>query len=76
KSSILTACYFPTIDLNTGNYELDLTDFETCYIISNVNSSNNKPSDDLTRIEDKLNQLCESVTVIKMLRPEKQMRKS
>jgi len=37
KSSILAASYFPAVDLNDGNYELDLTDFETYYTILNVN---------------------------------------
>jgi len=42
KSSILAISYFPAIDLNDGDYELGLTDFETYYTIPNVNSSNNK----------------------------------
>ncbi|KYM95349.1 hypothetical protein ALC62_14010 [Cyphomyrmex costatus] len=41
-SNILAACYFPAVDLSDGDYELGLTDFETYYTISNVNSSNNK----------------------------------
>ncbi|KYQ47010.1 hypothetical protein ALC60_13985 [Trachymyrmex zeteki] len=42
KSSVLTACYFPAVDLSDGDYELGLTDFETYHTISNVNSLNNK----------------------------------
>jgi len=42
KSSILPVSYFPAIDSSGGDYELGLTDFETYYTISNVNSSNNK----------------------------------
>ena len=45
KSSVLVICYFPAIDdghLSDGDYELDLTDFETFHTISNVNSLNNK----------------------------------
>jgi len=42
KSSILAVSYFPAVDLSDGDYELDLTDFETYYAIPNVNSSNNK----------------------------------
>jgi len=42
KSSVLTANFFPTIDLSDGEYELGLTDFETYHTIPNVNSSNNK----------------------------------
>jgi len=39
KSSILAVSYFPAVDLNDGDYELDLTNFETYYTILNVNSS-------------------------------------
>ena len=42
KSSVLEACYFPTVDLSDGDYGLSLTDFETYHTISNINSSNNK----------------------------------
>jgi len=42
KNSVLTAYYFPVVDLSDGNYELGLTDFEIYRTISNVNSSNNK----------------------------------
>ncbi|KYM97758.1 hypothetical protein ALC62_11554 [Cyphomyrmex costatus] len=42
KSNVLAACYYPAVDLSDGDYELGLTDFETYYTISNVNSSNNK----------------------------------
>ena len=42
KSSVFAACYFSAIDLSDGDYELNLTDFETYYTISNVNSLNNK----------------------------------
>lgn len=42
KSSVLAVSYFPAIDLNDGDYELGLTDFETYHTISNVNSWNNK----------------------------------
>jgi len=42
KSSVLADWYFPAIDLSDGNYELDLSDFETYHMISNINSSNNK----------------------------------
>lgn len=42
KSSVLAVSYFPAIDLSDGDYELGLTDFETYYMIPNVNSSNNK----------------------------------
>jgi len=40
KSSILAVSYFLAVDLS--DYELGVTDFETYYTISNVNSSNNK----------------------------------
>jgi len=42
KSSILAVSYFPAVGLSDSDYELGLTDFETYYTISNVNSSNNK----------------------------------
>ena len=42
KSSVLATCYFPAVDLNNGDYKLGLKDFETYYMISNVNSLNNK----------------------------------
>lgn len=42
KSSVLTANFFPIVDLSDGEYELGLTDFETYHTIPNVNSSNNK----------------------------------
>ena len=42
KSSVLAVSYFPAIDLNDGDYELGLTNFETYHTIPNVNSSNNK----------------------------------
>jgi len=42
KSSILAVSYFPAVDLSDSDYELGLTDFETYYTISNVNSTNNK----------------------------------
>jgi len=44
KSSILTMSYFPAVDLDNGDYELVLTDFEMYYIlyIANINSTNNK----------------------------------
>ncbi|XP_011858240.1 PREDICTED: uncharacterized protein LOC105555810 [Vollenhovia emeryi] len=42
KSSILSVSYSPAVDLNDGDYELGLTDFETYYTVPNVNSSNNK----------------------------------
>ena len=42
RSSILAACYFPTVDLSDGDYELGLRNFETYHTISNVNSLNNK----------------------------------
>jgi len=34
--------YFSVVNLNNGDYELDLTDFETHYTIPNVNLLNNK----------------------------------
>ncbi|KYQ51398.1 hypothetical protein ALC60_09499 [Trachymyrmex zeteki] len=42
KSSVLAVSYFPAMDLNDADYELGLTDFETYYILANVNSTNNK----------------------------------
>jgi len=41
KSSVLAVSYFPAVDLNDSDYELDLTDFETYHTIPNVISSNN-----------------------------------
>ena len=38
--TVLAACYFPAVDLSDGDYELDLTDFETYYTLANVNSVN------------------------------------
>ncbi|KYN30143.1 hypothetical protein ALC57_00399, partial [Trachymyrmex cornetzi] len=46
KSSLLTANYFPAIDLSDGDYELGLMIFETYHTIPNVNESNNNDSDD------------------------------
>ncbi|KYN35075.1 hypothetical protein ALC56_10595 [Trachymyrmex septentrionalis] len=40
--SILTASYFPALDLSNGEYELGLTNFETYNTIPNVISTNNK----------------------------------
>ena len=42
KSNILTAEFFPPIDLSNGEYELGLTTFETYNTIPNVTSANNK----------------------------------
>jgi len=42
KNSVFATSYFPAVDLSNGNYKFGLTDFETYYSISNVNSSNNK----------------------------------
>ncbi|KAL6263083.1 hypothetical protein P5V15_005884 [Pogonomyrmex californicus] len=42
KSSVLTACYFPALDLSDDDYELGLTNFETYNTIPNINSTNNK----------------------------------
>ncbi|KYQ53604.1 hypothetical protein ALC60_00519 [Trachymyrmex zeteki] len=42
KSSVLAVSYFPIVDLNDADYELDLTDFETYHTLVNVNSTNNK----------------------------------
>jgi len=36
KSSVLAACYFPAVDLNDGDYELDVTNFESYHTISNA----------------------------------------
>ena len=44
------ACYFPAVDLSDGDYKLGLMDFKTYYMISNVNSSNNKFYFDKERI--------------------------
>ncbi|KYN22268.1 hypothetical protein ALC57_05331 [Trachymyrmex cornetzi] len=41
-TSILTASYFPALDLSNGEYELGLTNFETYNAIPNVTSANNK----------------------------------
>ena len=40
--SILTANYFPALDLSNGKYKFDLTNFETYNAIPNVISTNNK----------------------------------
>ena len=40
-TSILTASYFPALDLSNGEYELGLTNFETYNAIPNVTSTNN-----------------------------------
>ena len=40
-TSILTASYFPVLDLSNGEYELGLANFETYNAISNVTSTNN-----------------------------------
>jgi len=32
--------YLPAVDLGNGDYELDLMDFETYYILANINSTN------------------------------------
>ncbi|EGI68720.1 hypothetical protein G5I_02595 [Acromyrmex echinatior] len=40
KSSVLAVSYFLVVDLGDGDYELDLTDFETYYTLANVNSVN------------------------------------
>jgi len=42
KSTVLTANYFPSIDLSDGDYELGLAIFETYHTIPNVNESINK----------------------------------
>lgn len=42
RSNVLTASYFPPLDLSDDDYELGLTNFETYNTIPNVNSSNNK----------------------------------
>lgn len=42
RSSVLTANYFPPLDLSDDDYELGLTNFETYNTIPNVNVSNNK----------------------------------
>jgi len=42
KSTILTASYFPAIDLSNGDYERNLSVWETYHTIPNVNESNNK----------------------------------
>jgi len=42
KSTVLTANYFPAIDLSDDDYELGLVIFETYHTIPNVNNSNNK----------------------------------
>ncbi|KYN41471.1 hypothetical protein ALC56_04112 [Trachymyrmex septentrionalis] len=40
--SILTASYFPALDLSNDEYELGLTNFKTYNAIPNVTSANNK----------------------------------
>jgi len=40
--SVLAVSYFSAVDLSDDDYELSLTDFETFYILANVNSTNNK----------------------------------
>ena len=42
RSNILTAEFFPPIDLSDGEYELGLTTFETYNTIPNVTSANDK----------------------------------
>ncbi|EZA50197.1 hypothetical protein X777_11336 [Ooceraea biroi] len=42
RSSVLTVCYFPPIDLSDGSYELGLADFETYNSIPNVDATNNR----------------------------------
>jgi len=42
NNHILTASYFPALDLSNGEYELGLTNFETYNAIPNVTSTNNK----------------------------------
>lgn len=42
KSSILTANYFPALDLSESEYELGLTNFETYNTIPNVDFTNNR----------------------------------
>jgi len=37
ESNILVVNYFLVVDLYDGDYELGLTDFETYYILANVN---------------------------------------
>ncbi|KYN18627.1 hypothetical protein ALC57_09066 [Trachymyrmex cornetzi] len=37
KCSVLTVSYFPAVDWGDGDYELDLTDFETYYTLANLN---------------------------------------
>lgn len=41
RSSVLTARYFPALDLSDGEYELALVNFETFNSIPNIDSSNN-----------------------------------
>lgn len=41
-TSVLTASYFPALDLSDGEYELGLTNFETYNAIPNVSSANNR----------------------------------
>lgn len=42
RSNVLSAKYFPLIDLTDGEYELGLVYFETCSTIPNVERSNDK----------------------------------
>lgn len=42
RSSVLTASYFPALDLSDDDYELGLTNFETYNTIPNIDSTNNK----------------------------------
>ena len=42
KRSVLALSYFRAVDLDYGDYELDLMDFEMYYTLVNVNSTNNK----------------------------------
>lgn len=42
KNNILTARYFPALDLSDDDYELGLTNFETYNTIPNIDSTNNR----------------------------------
>ena len=42
RNSVLTASFFPALDLSDGDYELGLANFETFNTIPNVDSTNNK----------------------------------
>lgn len=42
RTSVLTARYFPALDLSDDDYELGLTNFETYNTIPNIDSTNNK----------------------------------